>query len=80
MFAATLKTSAVSRLRVSTFSSRAKNNSKIKTYEQEAISASKFILLWQGHIIVVTLVWVRIHCESKKEKQDFQAVESRFYN
>ena len=50
---------------------RAKDKSKMKTHEQKAISAGQLVSLF-----CIKLVWVRIHCESKMEKQGFQTGES----
>ena len=64
------------RIKTTTTTITATTTKKNKRAESDI---SQFTLYWQGHIII-TLVQISIHCESKMEKQGFPAGESRWQN
>ena len=63
--------SAVFWLKFKRLTCRAKDENKIKTYEQKTIYRQRHIIIFQ-----IPLVWVSSHCRSKMEKQNLKAGES----
>ena len=71
MWASILMVSAVFWLKFKRLACRAKDENKIKTYEQKAIYKQRHIIIFQ-----ISLVWASSHCRSKMEKQNSKAGES----
>ena len=71
MWATILMVSAVFWIKFKRLACRAKDENKIKTYEQKAIYRQRHIIIFQ-----IPLVWASSHCRSKMEKQNLKAGES----